>query len=192
MSGVGGLFILGREAAAWFGGLAIPSKLTVVTIAFATASVGVAVVAPDALPFSPFTSSHSVTLPAPATSAKSAAPVYPSIVASAKPTATGRATATTGAAASAPASTTSTMPGAGESDVSSAATSKSTKAATTKAATTKEATATTTASALPSSVYYKNCEAAVKAGAAPLHVGHPGYRVGLDPDGDGVACDKKS
>ncbi len=79
------------------------------------------------------------------------------------------------------------MPRAGESDESSPATSKSTKAATTK-----KATSTTTATALPSSVYYENCEAAVKAGEAPLNVGQPGYRIGLDPDGDGVACDKKS
>ncbi len=39
------------------------------------------------------------------------------------------------------------------------------------------------------SVYYKNCDAARAAGAAPLHVGDPGYRSGLDRDGDGVACE---
>ncbi|MGW4396038.1 excalibur calcium-binding domain-containing protein [Amycolatopsis nivea] len=42
----------------------------------------------------------------------------------------------------------------------------------------------------PSTVYYKNCAAAKAAGAAPLHRGDPGYRPGLDRDGDGVACER--
>jgi hypothetical protein len=41
----------------------------------------------------------------------------------------------------------------------------------------------------PSSAYYGNCSEARAAGAAPLHVGEPGYRSGLDRDGDGVACE---
>jgi hypothetical protein len=45
---------------------------------------------------------------------------------------------------------------------------------------------TTTA---PASVYYKNCSAVRAAGKAPLHRGDPGYRSGLDRDGDGVACE---
>ena len=40
-----------------------------------------------------------------------------------------------------------------------------------------------------SSVYYKNCQAARDAGAAPLYRGNPGYRSELDRDGDGVACE---
>lgn len=40
-----------------------------------------------------------------------------------------------------------------------------------------------------SSVYYKNCQAARDAGAAPLHRGDPGYRSELDRDGDGIACE---
>ena len=40
------------------------------------------------------------------------------------------------------------------------------------------------------SVYYKNCDEARAAHAAPIHIGEPGYRKGLDRDGDGVACDK--
>ena len=36
--------------------------------------------------------------------------------------------------------------------------------------------------------YYRNCKAARAAGAAPLYVGQPGYRSGLDGD-DGVACE---
>jgi hypothetical protein len=41
----------------------------------------------------------------------------------------------------------------------------------------------------PGEVYYKNCDAVRAAGAAPLYVGQPGYRSGLDRDGDGVACE---
>ncbi|UUL76179.1 DUF1524 domain-containing protein [Pseudarthrobacter sp. Fe7] len=37
--------------------------------------------------------------------------------------------------------------------------------------------------------YYANCAEAVAAGAAPLYAGTPGYRTGLDGDGDGVACE---
>lgn len=39
------------------------------------------------------------------------------------------------------------------------------------------------------SAYYKNCDAARAAGAAPVRVGDPGYRKGLDRDGDGVGCE---
>lgn len=40
-----------------------------------------------------------------------------------------------------------------------------------------------------SDVYYSNCAAAKAAGAAPISRGQPGYRVGLDRDGDGIACE---
>lgn len=40
------------------------------------------------------------------------------------------------------------------------------------------------------SAYYPNCAAARAAGAAPLRVGEPGYRSGLDGDGDGIACER--
>ncbi|MEV0375717.1 excalibur calcium-binding domain-containing protein [Streptomyces sp. NPDC050636] len=39
------------------------------------------------------------------------------------------------------------------------------------------------------SSYYKNCDEARAAGAAPLHKGEPGYAPHLDRDGDGVACE---
>ncbi|GAA0813371.1 excalibur calcium-binding domain-containing protein [Spirilliplanes yamanashiensis] len=39
------------------------------------------------------------------------------------------------------------------------------------------------------SVYYANCAAAERAGAAPLYRGDPGYRSGLDRDNDGDACE---
>ena len=38
-------------------------------------------------------------------------------------------------------------------------------------------------------VYYLNCSAARKAGVAPIYRGQPGYRPGLDRDGDGIACE---
>lgn len=38
-------------------------------------------------------------------------------------------------------------------------------------------------------VYYKNCDAAQAAGAAPINRGEPGYRSALDRDNDGTACE---
>ncbi|BEP15799.1 DUF1524 domain-containing protein [Acidothermaceae bacterium B102] len=55
---------------------------------------------------------------------------------------------------------------------------------------------TTTTSARPTTtaptggdVYYANCAAVRAAGKAPLLRGQPGYRSGLDRDGDGIACE---
>lgn len=48
---------------------------------------------------------------------------------------------------------------------------------------------TTGADEEPADVYYASCAEAKRAGAAPLHRGEPGYRKGLDRDGDGVACE---
>jgi len=51
------------------------------------------------------------------------------------------------------------------------------------------------ASRLPSAsppaggVYYAGCSDARSAGAAPIRSGEPGYRGGLDGDGDGLACE---
>lgn len=39
------------------------------------------------------------------------------------------------------------------------------------------------------SVYFRNCDAARAAGAAPIYRGSPGYRHALDRDGDGIACE---
>lgn len=38
-------------------------------------------------------------------------------------------------------------------------------------------------------VYFRNCNEARAAGAAPLHRGQPGYREGMDGDRDGIACE---
>jgi hypothetical protein len=54
------------------------------------------------------------------------------------------------------------------------------------------APSTTTPSPAPttgSSVYYPNCKTACAAGVAPIYQGQPGYRPGLDRDGDGIACE---
>ncbi|TFV58996.1 UNVERIFIED_ORG: DUF4839 domain-containing protein [Bacillus sp. AZ43] len=41
----------------------------------------------------------------------------------------------------------------------------------------------------PASTYYKNCDAARAAGAAPVRAGDPGYGKHLDREGDGVGCE---
>ena len=41
----------------------------------------------------------------------------------------------------------------------------------------------------PASVSFANCTAVRQAGAAPIHIGQPGYGRHLDRDGDGVACE---
>ena len=71
---------------------------------------------------------------------------------------------------------------------------KQTSTPTTVSPTTVEQTTPTTPTitgqtAPPSAVYYANCTAARAAGVAPLHRGDPGYRSGLDRDGDGNACE---
>ncbi len=42
----------------------------------------------------------------------------------------------------------------------------------------------------PVGASYANCDAVRAAGKAPLRRGEPGYRSGLDRDGDGVACER--
>lgn len=39
------------------------------------------------------------------------------------------------------------------------------------------------------SAYYRNCDAARAAGAAPIYRGEAGYRAVLDRDEDGIACE---
>jgi hypothetical protein len=48
---------------------------------------------------------------------------------------------------------------------------------------------TTTPASTGGDAYYANCAAVRAAGKAPLDRGQPGYRPGLDRDGDGVACE---
>lgn len=37
--------------------------------------------------------------------------------------------------------------------------------------------------------YWSGCDAARAAGTAPIYYGEPGYREGMDGDGDGIACE---
>ena len=39
------------------------------------------------------------------------------------------------------------------------------------------------------SVYYAGCNEVRAQGKAPLYVGDPGYREGMDGDSDGIACE---
>ncbi|MGV9824647.1 MULTISPECIES: GmrSD restriction endonuclease domain-containing protein [unclassified Gordonia (in: high G+C Gram-positive bacteria)] len=55
--------------------------------------------------------------------------------------------------------------------------------------TTPPATAPPATPQSPGGTYYANCSQARAAGAAPIYAGQPGYRPGLDRDGDGVACE---
>jgi hypothetical protein len=41
----------------------------------------------------------------------------------------------------------------------------------------------------PTDVYYRNCDEARAAGAAPIYAGEPGYRGALDRNKNGVACE---
>lgn len=50
-------------------------------------------------------------------------------------------------------------------------------------------TTTSPAPTTGASVYYPNCRAACADGVAPIYRGQPGYRPGLDRDGDGIACE---
>ncbi|MDN5700926.1 MAG: DUF1524 domain-containing protein [Kocuria sp.] len=43
----------------------------------------------------------------------------------------------------------------------------------------------------PAALYFSKCAEARAAGLAPLYAGQPGYRAGLDGDGDGVACEPR-
>jgi len=45
------------------------------------------------------------------------------------------------------------------------------------------------ASPAGSGTYFRNCREARAAGAAPIRRGQPGYRLELDGDGDGIACE---
>lgn len=55
--------------------------------------------------------------------------------------------------------------------------------------TTSKPADTAPAATRPAGTHYDTCADARAAGAAPLLVGQPGYRSGLDGDGDGVACE---
>jgi hypothetical protein len=43
----------------------------------------------------------------------------------------------------------------------------------------------------PKPVFYASCDEARRAGAAPLYWGQPGYRIELDPNRNGIACESR-
>lgn len=48
---------------------------------------------------------------------------------------------------------------------------------------------TTAARSVERRVFYSGCSEVRAAGRAPLYAGQPGYRIEMDGDGDGVACE---
>ena len=50
---------------------------------------------------------------------------------------------------------------------------------------------TTTTPPKPKPVFYATCDDAKRAGAAPLYWGQPGYRIELDDNRNGVACESR-
>lgn len=59
---------------------------------------------------------------------------------------------------------------------------------TTAPPTTRTLATTTTTAPTATEPYYANCDAVRAAGATPIRRGDPGFRSGLDRDGDGQAC----
>ena len=51
------------------------------------------------------------------------------------------------------------------------------------------ATQAAAAEAVESKVYYAGCNEVRDLGKAPLYRGQPGYRIGMDGDNDGIACE---
>ncbi|WP_188643332.1 excalibur calcium-binding domain-containing protein [Tsuneonella deserti] len=43
--------------------------------------------------------------------------------------------------------------------------------------------------AVEASVHYAGCDEVRLLGKAPLYSGQPGYRIDMDGDGDGIACE---
>jgi len=182
MSLIGGIAAARRHAVAWFGGLALSAQAGIVITAFVTMSAGVAIGAPYTPSFAPWL----MPIVAPYRTAQTPSPLKPSVVEAATPNdaspsrrTSAKPTGTTIQPTSAP--TTSPVAKTGTRVA-------STMAPTTATPQAKKASKATTAPQTTSSVYYKNCAAASKAGAAPITIGQPGYRTGLDPKGKGVAC----
>jgi|SRR5665811_2019721 Excalibur calcium-binding domain len=172
MSLIGGIVAARRHLFTWFGGLALSAKAGIATAAFVTMSAGVVIGAP----FTPTSAPWLKPTVAPYETGQTPSVLRPSMVQAATPT----------SSASSVSGSRSTAKPTGTSAPS---TVQPTSAPATAAV---EPTSTRTATTAPqttSSVYYKSCAAASKAGAAPITIGQPGYRTGLDPNGNGVACE---
>ena len=115
-------------------------------------------------PFTPTSASWLTPNVAPYETVQTPSPLRPSIVEAATPTPT--VVSTREASRMGPVTTTTAFPG-------------------------KTASAATAALQTSTSAYYTTCAQASKAGAAPITSGQPGYRIGLDPNRNGIACESK-
>lgn len=175
----------------WFGGLALSAKAGIAIAAFVTMSAGVVI----GEPYTPTSAPWLTPDMAPYQTVQTPSPLEPAMVEAATPTqsvTSGSKTVARQTGTSAP----STVQPTGvvtALDVGPTATKIATTMApaTTRAAATQGRTTAvaTTAPQTTSSVYYKNCAQASKSGAAPITSGQPGYRTGLDPNHNGVACE---
>ena len=183
MSLIGGIGAARRRAVAWFGGLALTAQAGIVIAAFVTMSAGVAIGAPYTPSWAPWLTPTV----APHRTAQTPSPLKASVVQAAPPH-----DASPSSRTSAPTiQPTSALTTATVAETGTRVATMMAPAATTSAPQGKKASIATTAPQTTSSVYYKNCAAASKAGAAPITIGQPGYRTGLDPNGNGVACEHK-
>ena len=190
MSLIGGIGAARRRASAWFGGLALTAQAGIVIAAFVTMSAGVAIGAPYTPSWAPWLTPTV----APYRTAQTPSPLKPSVVEAATPSdaSPGSRTSAKPTGTSAPTiQPTSALTTATVAETGTRVATMMAPAATTSAPQGKKASIATTAPQTTSSVYYKNCAAASKAGAAPITIGQPGYRTGLDPNGNGVACEPK-
>jgi hypothetical protein len=169
---ISGIVAARRHLLTWFGGLALSAKAGIATAAFVTMSAGVVIGAP----YTPTSAPWLTPTVAPYATAQTPRPLKPSMVEAATPT----QSATAGAAESRITQQTGTSAAATQGP-NNAEAEISTRPATTMASATAGQTA--------ASVYYKNCSQASKSGAAPITSGQPGYRSGLDPNHNGVACE---
>jgi hypothetical protein len=179
----------------WFGGLALSAKAGIAIAAFVTMSAGVVIGAP----YTPTSAPWLTPDMAPYQTVQTPSPLEPAMVEAATPAqsvTSGSRTVARQTGTSAPSTVQPTVV-VTTLDVGPTATKIATKTATTMAPATTKAAATqgrttavaTTAPQTTSSVYYKNCAQASKSGAAPITSGQPGYRTGLDPNHNGVACE---
>ena len=187
MSLIGGIVAARRHAVAWFGGLALSAQAWIVIAAFVTVSAGVVIGAP-------YTPSRAPCLPPamePYRTAQSPSPLKPSVVEAAAPNDASPSSRTSAKPTGTSAPTiqpTSALTTATVAETGTRVATTMAPATTTAAPRATKASKAATAPQTTSSVYYTNCAQASTAGAAPITIGQPGYRTGLDPNGNGVAC----
>ena len=186
MSLIGGIVAARRHLFTWFGGLALSAKAGIATAAFVTMSAGVVI----GVPFTPTSAPWLKPTVAPYETGQTPSVLRPSMVQAATPTSSASSVSGSRSTAKPTGTSAPSTVQPTSAPATAAVEPTSTRTATTMAPATTTAVATT-APQTTSSVYYKSCAAASKAGAAPITIGQPGYRTGLDPNGNGVACEHK-